>query len=84
MEQVWSCCRIGTTPCHTRDTFAVTLVSVVESVILWRLRRIEALQREDANPALILAEVRELVATAEEVMRAKEAEGLELELATQN
>jgi hypothetical protein len=57
---------------------------VVESVILWRLRRIEALQREDANPALILAEVRELVATAEEVMRAKEAERLELELAPQN
>jgi hypothetical protein len=57
---------------------------VVESVILWRLRRIEALQREDANPALILAEVRELVATAEEVMRVQEAERLELELAPQN
>lgn len=52
--------------------------------MLWRLRRIDALQREDANPALILAEVRELVAAAEEVMRAEEAEPLELELATQD
>ncbi len=50
---------------------------------MWRLRRIDALQREDANPALILAEVRELVAAAEEVMRTKETE-LELELAPQN
>jgi hypothetical protein len=57
---------------------------MVESGILWRLRRIDALQREDANPALILAEVRELVAAAEEVMRTKEAERLELELATQD
>jgi hypothetical protein len=55
----------------------------VESGVLWRLRRIEALQREDANPALILAEVRELVAAAEEVMRAEETE-LELELAPQD
>jgi hypothetical protein len=57
---------------------------VVEEAVFWRLRRIDALQREDANPALILAEVRELVATAEEVMRTKEAERLELELATQD
>lgn len=57
---------------------------VLEGVILWRLRRIDALQREDANPALILAEVRELVAAAKEVMRAEEAERLELELAPQN
>jgi hypothetical protein len=57
---------------------------MVERAILWRLRRIDALQREDANPALILAEVRELVAAAEEVMRTKEAERLELELATQD
>jgi hypothetical protein len=56
----------------------------VEGVILWRLRRIEALQREDANPALILAEVRELVAAAEEVMRAEKPERLELELAPQH
>jgi hypothetical protein len=57
---------------------------VVDSVVLWRLRRIEALQREDANPALILAEVRELVATAEELMRAEKPERLELELAAQD
>jgi hypothetical protein len=57
---------------------------MVESGVLWRLRRIDALQREDANPALILAEVRELVAAAEEVMRAKEAERLEVELAPQD
>jgi hypothetical protein len=57
---------------------------VVDESVLWRLRRIDALQREDANPALILAEVRELVAAAEEVMRAEEAEPLELELATQD
>jgi ParB-like chromosome segregation protein Spo0J len=57
---------------------------VVDEAVVWRLRRIEALQREDANPVLILAEVRELVAAAEEVMRAKEAERLELELATQD
>jgi hypothetical protein len=57
---------------------------MVESGVLWRLRRIEALQREEANPALILAEVRELVAAAEEVMRREEAERLELELAPQD
>jgi hypothetical protein len=57
---------------------------MVEGGVLWRLRRIDALQREDANPALILAEVRELIAAAEEVMRAKEAERLELELAPQD
>lgn len=57
---------------------------MVDEAVVWRLRRIEALQREDANPVLILAEVRELVAAAEEVMRAKEAERLELELATQD
>jgi hypothetical protein len=57
---------------------------MAEGGVLWRLRRIDALQREDANPALILAEVRELIAAAEEVMRAKEAERLELELAPQD
>jgi hypothetical protein len=56
----------------------------MDEAVLWRLRRIDALQREDANPSLILAEVRELVAVAEEVMLAKEAERLELELAAQN
>ena len=61
-----------------------TLVDVTESAILWRLQRIEALQREDANPALILAEVRELVAAAEEVRRAEEAERLVGELTPQN
>jgi hypothetical protein len=61
-----------------------TLVDVTESAVLWRLQRIEALQREDANPALILAEVRELVAAAEEVRRAEEAERLVGELAPQN
>jgi hypothetical protein len=57
---------------------------VVENDVVWRLQRIEALQREEANPALILAEVRELVAAAEEVMRAKKPERLELELAPQD
>jgi hypothetical protein len=57
---------------------------VVENDVVWRLQRIEALQREEANPALILAEVRELVAAAEEVMRAKKPERLELELAAQD
>lgn len=84
MEQVWSRCTIGTTPFHTCDADASTLVAMAESVILWRLRRIEALQREDANPALILAEVRELVAAAEEVRRAEKAERLVGELAPQN
>jgi hypothetical protein len=55
---------------------------MVEETVLVRLRRIDALQREDANPALILAEVRELVAAAEEVMR--DERRLELELTPQD
>jgi hypothetical protein len=57
---------------------------VLERKLAWRIRRIDALQREDANPALILAEVRELVAAAEEVMRREESERLELELTPQD
>lgn len=57
---------------------------MLESSVLWRVRRIDALQREDANPALILAEVRELVAAVEEVMRSEESERLELELTPQD
>jgi hypothetical protein len=56
---------------------------MVEETVLLRLRRISALQREEANPALILAEVRELVAAAEEVMRGDERR-LELELTPQD
>lgn len=57
---------------------------MVEHEVLWRIRRLDALQREEANPALILAEVRELVAAAEEVMRSEESERLELELTPQD
>jgi hypothetical protein len=41
--------------------------------VLTRLRRIDVLERERAHPALLLAELRELVREAEEWVRAEPA-----------
>jgi hypothetical protein len=42
--------------------------------VLTRLRRIDALEREQAPPELLLAELRELVRAAEEWVRAEPGE----------